>query len=110
MKRGQIHFFSGIFFALMGMLAISFQGSVRPASHKLSPLSDPDQQGLVVEVVGWIGVFGWLLIAIGLYFAIKSFYVGFVNGDIEAFIAERLPKPKVEGGDEAAKDAEDEAR
>jgi len=107
MKRGQIHFLGGITFAVMGMLAITFQGSVRPDAQKLSPLTDPEQSGFVVEVVGWVGVFGWALILVGLFFAIKSFYVGFVNGDIEAFIEARLPKPKPEEGEEGPAGEED---
>ena len=107
MKRGQIQFVAGIFFALMGMASVAFRDSVRPDSDRLSPISDPEQSGMVVEVVGWIGVFGWLLILVGLFFAIKSFYLGFVNGDIEAFIEARLPKPKPEEGEESKPEGED---
>ena len=96
MNRWLLQFWSGWAFLALGMLGrMHYSGAVPPADFRGHPLSAPEG-GLVVELVGWIGVFAWILIALGFFFVVYTTQHGFKTGVVQDRIKALLPEKKAE--------------
>ena len=93
-------FLSGLAFLALGVLGVVHRsGVVPPSNFRGHPLAAPEG-GLAVEVVGWLGVFSWLLVVLGGFLATRSVQHGFATGAIQAKIAEWKPEKKTEVEDQ----------
>jgi hypothetical protein len=94
MKPTIKHFSGGMLFLALGLFARSLYSAARPGDDfEVHPLAT-DNSGLAVELNGWIGIFGWVLLAIGLALVVHSVQFGLKTGQIQSFIKEKMPKRK----------------
>ena len=101
-------FLSGLGFLAMGVLGLTHKSSIIPASDfRGHPLAAPEG-GIPVEVVGWLGVTSWVLLALGLFFVGHSLQHGLKSGAIQKKIAEWMPEKKSEEEGEAENDADED--
>jgi hypothetical protein len=100
MKPLPKQFLGGLAFLVLGNFARNLHAAAIPSKgFRGHPLA-ADEGGLVVELAGWIGVFGLFLVIFGAGFMVHATGRGFQSGSIQAFVRERLPKRKPAEGEE----------
>ncbi len=89
-------FFGGLSFFILGVWARAYRSAQLPEEgFRGHPLAAPEG-GLPVEVLGWMGVVGLVLILLGLGFMGYTLRIGLKSGAIQAWIKDKLPEKKVE--------------
>ena len=88
------YFSGGVFFLSLGVFARSLVSGAQPgADFQTHPLG-AGTSGVAVELLGWIGVFGYFLVAVGLGLVSLNTWKGLESGEIQAFVKEKMPKRK----------------
>jgi hypothetical protein len=109
MKASLKYFTGGVFFLSLGIFARSLFSGAQPGPEFQSHPLGAGTSGIAVELLGWIGVFGYALIAVGLGLIFLNLWKGIDSGDIQAFVKEKMPKRKpapVEGEEDPEGDGE----
>ncbi len=101
MKPTIKHFSGGILCVALGLFARSLYGAARPGDNFLIHPLATDSSGVAVELIGWIGILGWILIGTGLTLVMLSVGFGLKTGKIQSFIEGAMPKRKAPPAEEA---------
>lgn len=95
MKASLKYFTGGVFFLSLGIFARSLCAGAQPGAELQTHPLGAGASGIAVELLGWIGVFSYLLIAVGLGLISLNLWKGLESGEIQAFVKEKMPKKKV---------------
>lgn len=95
MKASVKYFFGGLFFFMLGSFARSLYAGVQPGPQfQVHPLA-AGHSGVAVELLGWIGVLGYFLMAVGIFLMAFNLWKGLESGAIQAYAKQKMPKRKV---------------
>ena len=94
MKASLKYFTGGVFFLALGIFARSLISGAQPGPEFQTHPLGAGASGIAVELLGWIGVFGYILIATGLGLISLNLWKGLESGEIQAFVKEKMPKRK----------------